>query len=100
MTLGTLIIEQPSKIPDNTNSRFIYIRVRIKTVENCWTCGSYVAVEESSNLLLSLASAIILGFGRCRDPRPYFCSFQEHFYVRCEVSTAVTSGMWRRVDLV
>jgi hypothetical protein len=35
----------------------------------------------SSNLLLALASTVVLGFGPRRDPWPNFCSFQDNLYV-------------------
>jgi hypothetical protein len=41
----------------------------------------YLIEEQSSNLLLVFASAVILGFAPQRDPWSYICSFQDHLCV-------------------
>jgi hypothetical protein len=38
-------------------------------------------VKKSGYLLLAFVSTVILGFGRRRDPWPYFCSFQDHLCI-------------------
>jgi hypothetical protein len=39
-------------------------------------CGSGSGRIGPSKLLLTSANTVILGFGACWDPWPYFCSFQ------------------------